>query len=481
MRQLWLVYLASDVIAIAAAYSAAFALRFRLEWGKRIFEYAFRLLGVREPVELGPDLDRFYLIGAPRIILILAVTVCCLYAFMDMYAGRRFIRRRPVAWTSLLANAAALGLFFSYFYVRWNVFHPRSMFATIAVLNVILCTVFRSLTATALRLLRRRFNIDDCRAVLVGSGNKADLLVEFIDVRRPHGIRVADRVDSRNDPSGLTARIAESVATNEAHLVILADEEYEASQIMEVLDECTKLGVATKVLTGKMDVIANQASQSVDMIKGMPLIHFGAPRQSELHRLLARAVSAVMACVALVLLAPLLGLIVLVVRITSHGRAIFMQDRIGLNRQPFKMYKIRTMHDLADEVQSEVEALNESGKTLFKVKADPRVTMVGRALRRFSLDELPQLMNVVRGEMTLVGPRPLPLRDFENYYEHWHYLRHNGMPGLTGLWQVSGRSDIDFHNMCILDMYYLRNQSPMLDLKIILKTIWVVLFARGAY
>jgi lipopolysaccharide/colanic/teichoic acid biosynthesis glycosyltransferase len=109
------------------------------------------------------------------------------------------------------------------------------------------------------------------------------------------------------------------------------------------------------------------------------------------------------------------------------------------------------------------------------------VTAVGRFLRRFSLDELPQLINVIRGEMTLVGPRPLPRRDFENYYEEWHYSRHSGMPGLTCLWQVSGRSDIDFHNMCILDVYYLRNQNWVLDLKIILKTLWVVLFAKGAY
>jgi lipopolysaccharide/colanic/teichoic acid biosynthesis glycosyltransferase len=109
------------------------------------------------------------------------------------------------------------------------------------------------------------------------------------------------------------------------------------------------------------------------------------------------------------------------------------------------------------------------------------VTPAGRFLRRFSLDELPQLINVLRGEMTLVGPRPLPRRDFENYYEEWHYSRHSGLPGLTCLWQISGRSDISFHNMCILDDYYLRNRSMMLDIKIALRTISVVLFAKGAY
>ena len=109
------------------------------------------------------------------------------------------------------------------------------------------------------------------------------------------------------------------------------------------------------------------------------------------------------------------------------------------------------------------------------------MTLIGRLLRRLSLDELPQLINVVCGEMAVVGPRPLPRRDFENYYEDWHYSRHEGIPGLTCLWQVSGRSDVDFHNMCILDVYYLRNRSWVLDLEIILRTAWVVVFGKGAY
>jgi lipopolysaccharide/colanic/teichoic acid biosynthesis glycosyltransferase len=145
------------------------------------------------------------------------------------------------------------------------------------------------------------------------------------------------------------------------------------------------------------------------------------------------------------------------------------------------MVKFRTMHNRADEVQAQLEELNESGEGLFKVRRDPRVTPVGRFLRRFSLDELPQLWNVLRGEMLLVGPRPLPRRDFENYYEQWHYQRHGGLPGLTCLWQVSGRSDIAFHNMCILDVYYLENASLWLDLRILLRTVGVVLFAKGAY
>ena len=188
-----------------------------------------------------------------------------------------------------------------------------------------------------------------------------------------------------------------------------------------------------------------------------------------------------MAAVLLLLASPVFLVIALLIKTNSRGGVFFTQERIGINRKPFRMFKFRTMYHRAEELQAQVEELNESGEGLFKIRRDPRVTPVGRFLRRFSLDELPQLINVLRGEMTLVGPRPLPRRDFENYYEEWHYSRHSGLPGLTCLWQISGRSDLSFHNMCILDDYYLRNRNMMLDLKIVMRTASVVLFAKGAY
>jgi len=178
---------------------------------------------------------------------------------------------------------------------------------------------------------------------------------------------------------------------------------------------------------------------------------------------------------------PLLAIIALLIRWTSKGPILFVQERIGVNRKPFQFYKFRTMYERADEEQAALESLNESGEGLFKIRDDPRITGVGRLLRKFSLDELPQFFNIIRGDMTIVGPRPLPRRDFRNYFEDWHYSRHDDLPGLTCLWQVSGRSDIDFSNMCILDVYYLRNQGILLDIKIVLKTFYVVLFAKGAY
>jgi lipopolysaccharide/colanic/teichoic acid biosynthesis glycosyltransferase len=148
--------------------------------------------------------------------------------------------------------------------------------------------------------------------------------------------------------------------------------------------------------------------------------------------------------------------------------------------RPFDCFKFRTMREDAEHTQAELEALNEQTGALFKIREDPRLTSVGRFLRRFSLDELPQLVNVVRGEMSLVGPRPLPMRDFDRL-EDWHKKRYLVLPGITGLWQVSGRSELDFDDLVRLDFLYLERWSILLDLSILLKTIPAVLSRRGAF
>jgi lipopolysaccharide/colanic/teichoic acid biosynthesis glycosyltransferase len=148
--------------------------------------------------------------------------------------------------------------------------------------------------------------------------------------------------------------------------------------------------------------------------------------------------------------------------------------------KPFHCFKFRTMREHAEQIQLDLEALNESSGALFKIREDPRLTPAGRFLRRFSLDELPQLVNVIRGEMSLVGPRPLPMRDFERLDE-WHKKRYLVMPGITGLWQVSGRAELDFDDLVRLDFLYLERWSILLDLSILVKTIPAVLSRRGAY
>ena len=180
------------------------------------------------------------------------------------------------------------------------------------------------------------------------------------------------------------------------------------------------------------------------------------------------------------LLAPLVLVVALAVKLSSRGPVIYRSIRPGIGGTPFYCFKFRTMRQHADQVQGDLESLNEKSGALFKIREDPRLTPIGRFLRRYSLDELPQLVNVIRGEMSLVGPRPLPMRDF-NRLEEWHKKRYLVLPGITGLWQVSGRSELDFDDLVRLDFLYLERWSIMLDLLILLKTIPAVLTRRGAF
>ena len=162
------------------------------------------------------------------------------------------------------------------------------------------------------------------------------------------------------------------------------------------------------------------------------------------------------------------------------GPSIGRQVRAGRKQQPFQVIKFRSMYKGASELQDGLEEHNEADGAMFKMRDDPRVTPFGRFIRRFSLDELPQLVNVLRGEMSLVGPRPLPVRDYERLSD-WHRKRYAVLPGITGLWQVSGRSDLSWDEAVRLDLYYVDNWSLTYDLSILWRTIWVVLRRKGAY
>jgi lipopolysaccharide/colanic/teichoic acid biosynthesis glycosyltransferase len=196
--------------------------------------------------------------------------------------------------------------------------------------------------------------------------------------------------------------------------------------------------------------------------------------------LVKRAFDLVVGALVLVLGLPIWLLIALAVKLDSRGPILFVDRRVGVGEREFGMIKFRTMVAEASALQDELEGSNEAEGALFKIREDPRVTRVGRVLRRLSLDEIPQILNVLRGEMSLVGPRPLPLRDYR-LLEDWHRARYAVLPGMTGLWQISGRSGLSFDDLVRLDFTYLENWSVWLDVTIIARTIPAVLTRRGAY
>jgi len=212
----------------------------------------------------------------------------------------------------------------------------------------------------------------------------------------------------------------------------------------------------------------------------VPLFELNVPALAGADWLLKRAFDLVVGGAILVVGLPLWALIALAVKLDSRGPVLYRSRRVGLHEREFGMFKFRTMQGDADQRQRELELANEAPGALFKIRRDPRVTRVGPLLRRFSIDEVPNLLNVLAGQMSLVGPRPLPLRDYE-LLEPWHRKRYLVLPGMTGLWQIAGRSDLSFDELVRLDFYYIENWSTWLDVTILAKTIPAVVVRRGAY
>jgi exopolysaccharide biosynthesis polyprenyl glycosylphosphotransferase len=227
-----------------------------------------------------------------------------------------------------------------------------------------------------------------------------------------------------------------------------------------------------------MEILVHRA----DFVPGetLPLFELRAPVFEGIDFVIKRAFDILVATLLLVVLSPLLALIALAVTLSSRGPILYRSTRAGIGGAPFDCLKFRTMFVGADALQPDLERHNEASGALFKIRDDPRLTRVGRVLRRYSLDELPQLWNVLRGQMSLVGPRPLPQRDFERL-EQWHMKRYLVLPGMTGLWQVSGRAELSFDDLVRLDFLYLERWSVFLDLTILVKTVPAVLWGRGAF
>jgi exopolysaccharide biosynthesis polyprenyl glycosylphosphotransferase len=268
------------------------------------------------------------------------------------------------------------------------------------------------------------------------------------------------------------------MAEHPADELIVSDVDFDEHELIEIVEDAHRRGVkvlvapkTTELLTERAEYVPGQA---------LPLFELRPPAFIGTDWVLKRAFDLVVSLLVLIVGLPVWLAIAGLVKLTSKGPVLYRDRRIGLGEREFGMLKFRTMYAGAADRLHELEDENEAQGPLFKIREDPRVTPVGAFLRRFSLDEVPQVLNVLRGEMSLVGPRPLPLRDFARL-ESWHRKRYHVLPGITGLWQVSGRSDLGFDDLVRLDFYYLENWSIWLDISILVKTIPAVLAARGAY
>lgn len=353
------------------------------------------------------------------------------------------------------------------------------------------CITFFSRLAIRKWLIRYNRHEDNRRRVLiVGANNRSVQLAEQIETNKEIPCRVIGFVDDTPTHTEnferfgykLVARYDElseylgKTAIDEVLVCLPVKSRLE--DFANVVAICEEQGIAVGILRDLFKW--NLASSSARQFGEQTIVTLHPHAINGGHAAAKRAIDIIVSASLIVLLSPVFIVTAIVIKLSSPGPVFFSQDRVGLNKKYFRIYKFRTMVPDAMQQQFALEQFNEAAGPIFKIKGDPRITPVGKCLRRTSIDELPQLVNVLKGEMSLVGPRPLPLRDYQGFSEDWHRRRVSVRPGITGLWQVKGRDQKCFDSLVKLDLEYIDRWSLMLDMKVLLMTIPAVLTGKGA-
>ncbi len=323
------------------------------------------------------------------------------------------------------------------------------------------------------------------RAILVGTGESLARVLRALGKSRG-GIDYdfVGTIGTASDGAGLPVlgrleSLPAVLSANELDELIVTDSDFSDRELVEIVEHAHRRGVKVRVAPRATELLLERRGEYVPG-QGVPLFELRPPVFAGVDWVVKRGFDLAVSALVAVAGMPVWLLIALAIKLESRGAVLYRDRRVGLNEREFDMLKFRTMYADAEARQGELETENEAEGALFKIRDDPRVTRVGRLLRRFSIDEIPQVLNVLRGEMSLVGPRPLPVRDYR-LLEPWHRKRYLVLPGMTGLWQVAGRSSLGFDDLVRLDFYYLEHWSIWLDISILLKTVPAVLGARGAY
>lgn len=452
----------TDIVLVAVAFVAAYETRQRLPF-ERHFELDF-------PV-------------APVLLLVSAMCWVAIGYWLDVYdrldsAHPRVILRDTFRQCAL----GAICVVVAEYMLRLDL--SRFFVSLFAVYSWMLLCLFRMNAGHVVGIIRREFGSSHY-VMVVGSGENARRLGESLERSEKYGIRLMGflaedvrqiRLAKTYDTYPLSG-LPELLRRRVIDEVIFAVDSRKLAELEDVFLRCDEEGVRTRVLVDFFPHVNSDVY--LDRLGSAPLLTFSAAPHDEVRLLLKRITDIVLAAASLVLLSPFMAITAMLIRLTSPGPAIFRQERCGLNGRRFMFYKFRSMCDNAEEMKASLEHLSKRA-VAFKIPNDPRLTAVGRFLRKFSIDEWPQLWNVLKGDMSLVGPRPAVPEEVDRY-QTWQRRRLRMRPGLTCLWAVAGRDTVDFDTWMKMDMQYIDNWSLGLDWKIMLKTIPRVLTGRGAH
>jgi exopolysaccharide biosynthesis polyprenyl glycosylphosphotransferase len=460
----------SDSLLIVLAFILAYLIRYRLQWFRSV-----------DPV-FQTDFSSYVLSCFALVAILLT-----LFHFSGVYRQRR--DRLWLTEIYTIASATTIGVvtLITVNLVFRPLLYSRLLFLYAAILVILLLGINRVVISLVRRYLRRH-GIGVQRVILIGAGDVGRMVMRTIAARPGLGYQLIGFLDDnpakgstnigRFKALGSVDNFTQVRNSYKIDLAIICLPWQSHRTVARLIGECDQSGIKAQVVPDLFQLTKNQ--MQVEEINGIPLISTREVSIAGGNLVLKRIFDLVFATLIGLVALPISALIALAIRLDSPGPILYAQTRVGKNGQPFRIYKFRSMVINAEARRGEVACLNEATGPLFKMRDDPRRTRVGRFLRRFSLDELPQLINIFRGEMSLVGPRP-NLPEEVAQYEDWHHKRLSVSPGVTGLWQVSGRSDLTFDEMVLLDIYYAENWSLGLDLSILMSTVPQALIGKGAY
>ncbi len=466
---------ALDSIMLNAAFLAAYYLRY----------VVLRGVAITTPF-INESLSAFYPLEV-------TVTVGMLATFWlkGLYRLRTTGTWFKQFWMVASATTMAFAVFSAYGYIFREtdlfVSQTRAIVTFTWVAVIILVSLARFIVSFVLSWLYTR-GVGLTSLLVVGSGRLGKLMMQQITASPALGYRIVGFIHDLDGPPsdfgrfkvlGTMPDLDTVIRSHRISEVIIALPSHQHQQILRTVRVCERAGADFKLVPDLYELSLSRID--VDAIEGIPLIGLRRSLTNTWQYRVKRLIDLLGAGLALVLTSPIWLLTALAIKLDSPGPVFYWQTRLGYRGQPFQCAKFRSMHVNADAMLEALRAsLPEDERGKFKLKNDPRRTRVGRFIRRTSIDELPQLLNVMKGDMSLVGPRPPVPSEFENY-EDWEKARLEMPPGITGLWQVRGRSEIVFDEMVLMDLYYIENWSLRLDLQILLSTIPAVLKSRGAY
>ncbi len=462
---------AADALTTLASFVVAYYL-----WGLVSWLWPSLPIGVA----LSPDPSHFLIMAASTLIWVFIFNSLGAYSYQRFTS---FVTEIKIIGKTVFAGVLALGtiLFILRIYV------PRTLVVLFVVVNFALLGLEKLLLFGVAKVVRERGKNRKI-VLVVGTGDQTRRFVETIGKHFSWGLDIVGFLDPSPENVGkeifgksILGSFDDIVPVMHAHHldeVIITVSTRRMAEIRNVLEACEREGVQVRIISDFLGKIARRIR--ADYLHQLPIISISYIPDNRFSLLIKRSMDILGSSVLLLLLSPILLLIALAIKLTDPGPIFYQWNVVGLNKKPFRSWKFRTMVVGADKMKKDLQAKNEMNGPVFKIKNDPRVTSIGRFLRKFSLDELPQLWSVLKGDMSLVGPRPAGPHELVRY-ESWQRRKLSFKPGITCLWQVNGRNDIcAFDEWVKLDLQYIDNWSLWLDIKILLKTVPAVFLGKGA-